>query len=469
MLADFIKNESIEKALDEGLKKAADKGYVESLIEKARRAEGLSYEETAVLIQVEDQELLDKIKETAGEIKRTIYGNRIVMFAPLYVSNYCINQCVYCGYKATNKDMHRKKLTMEELADEVRILESMGHKRIALEAGEDPETNPIEYILECMKTIYSLHFDNGSIRRINVNIAATTVEDYKKLKEVGIGTYILFQETYHRHTYEKFHIRGPKANFDYHTTAMDRAMEAGIDDVGFGVLYGLYDYKFDTVAMMMHKEHLEEKFGVGPHTISVPRIKPADHVDPQKYPHVIPDEVFTKIVAVLRLAVPYTGIILSTREGGEFREDVIRLGVSQISAGSSTGVGGYMEEHGSDKKPAFDTNQFMVEDHRSPLEMLKTLCDTGYVPSFCTACYRQGRTGDRFMRLAKSGQINNVCLPNALMTLKEYLLDYGDDELREKGAAVIAKSLEDIKSPEVKAKVIEELEKIENGTRDLYL
>ncbi len=466
---EFINDKKIREILASAAAKANDRPLVLSIIEKARAAQGLSLEETAILLHVTDRDLVDRFMAAAGEIKEKIYGKRIVIFAPLYLSNYCVNQCAYCGYKECNENMARKKVTMEELAQEVRVLQSLGHKRLALEAGEDPVNCPIEFILESMKTIYSLHFENGSIRRANINIAATTVENYRKLKEAGIGTYILFQETYHKETYERQHPKGPKHDYEYHATAMDRAMEGGIDDVGFGVLYGLYDYKYDTIGMMMHKEHLEEVFGVGPHTISVPRLKPADGMDLSDYPHMVTDEEFIKIVAIIRLSVPYTGIILSTREGGEFRSKVIEAGVSQISAGSCTGVGGYVHEYEDPKGPVEETKQFEVEDHRSPVEILKELCDTDHVPSYCTACYRKGRTGDRFMRLAKSGQIHNVCLPNALMTFKEFLMDYADDELREKGAAVIKKSLADINSEQVRTLTREQLEKIESGTRDLYL
>ncbi|MEI8217271.1 MAG: [FeFe] hydrogenase H-cluster radical SAM maturase HydG [Eubacteriales bacterium] len=466
---DFINDQEIRDALALSSEKAKDRELVISIIEKAKTAVGLDHRETAILLSVEDPALIQMMKDAAGAIKEKIYGKRIVIFAPLYLSNYCVNNCSYCGYKHCNENMCRKKLTMDEIKDEVRVLQGLGHKRIALEVGEDPVNCPIEYVLEAMENIYSLHFDNGSIRRANVNIAATTVEDYKKLKHAGIGTYILFQETYHQPTYETVHKSGPKHNYAYHTTAMDRAMEGGIDDVGFGVLYGLYDYKYDTVAMMMHKEHLENVFGVGPHTISVPRLKAAEGMSLTDYPYMVTDADFIKIVTIIRLSVPYTGIILSTREGGDFREKVIAVGVSQISAGSCTGVGGYVEEYEAVEKSKLDTKQFEVEDHRSPLEILKNLCEDGYIPSYCTACYRQGRTGDRFMRLAKSGQINNVCLPNALMTFKEYLIDYADEELRKTGTILIEKSLADIKSEQVREMTREQLDKIENGTRDLYL
>ncbi len=465
---EFINNEEILRSLDVAENLAKDRKYVRTLLDKAKSMVGLTHEEVAVLLNIEDQDTLQEMYDTAKYIKETIYGKRIVIFAPLYVSNYCVNVCDYCGYKHSNKDMHRKKLDMPELEQEVRVLEGMGHKRIALEAGEDDVNCSIDYILECIRNVYDIKFDNGSIRRINVNIAATTVENYKKLFDADIGTYILFQETYHKDTYEKLHTKGPKHNYEWHTTAMDRAMEGGIDDVGIGALYGLYDYKYETVAMMMHKEHLEDAFGVGPHTISVPRIKPAEGLDLEKYPHLISDDEFKKIVAIIRLAVPYTGIILSTREASGFREEVLALGVSQVSAGSCTGVGSYKDEEDVDGAQN-DTKQFDVEDHRSPLEVLKSLCEHDYLPSYCTACYRAGRTGDRFMQLAKSGNINNVCLPNALLTFKEYMLDYGDDELKEIGEKMIAKSLADIKSDKIKEKTEEELKKIEEGTRDLYL
>ncbi|QCX33362.1 [FeFe] hydrogenase H-cluster radical SAM maturase HydG [Caloramator sp. E03] len=461
---EFIVDSKIRDAIEKGERLSKDRDYVETLIDKALSLKGLSYDEAAVLLSVSDEELLNKMFKAARKIKEDIYGKRIVLFAPLYVSNYCVNNCEYCGYKHTNESFKRKKLTMEELKEEVKILESMGHKRLALEAGEDNVNCPLDYILECIKTIYSLKFDNGSIRRINVNIAATTVENYKRLKEAGIGTYILFQETYHKETYEKLHPNGPKHDYNYHTTAMDRARMAGIDDVGIGVLYGLYDFKYDTIAMIMHAEHLDRETGVGPHTISVPRLRAAEGVDIKKYPYLVSDNDFMKIVAVLRMAVPYTGMILSTREEPDFRDKVIALGISQISAGSCTGVGGYSEETRhikTDEKP-----QFEVGDHRSPLQIQKSLCDSGYIPSYCTACYRVGRTGDRFMAFAKSGQIHNFCLPNAILTFKEYIIDYGDDELKQKGDALIQKSLLDIPDEKVRLATVEKLKRIELGERD---
>ena len=459
---DFIVDNEINKALLEGEKLSKDKNYVKQIIKKAKNLKGLSYKEVATLINVEDNEILQEIYTLAKKIKEDIYGKRIVLFAPLYVSNYCVNNCVYCGYKHCNSNLSRKKLTMEQLAEEVKVLEGMGHKRLALEVGEDPINTPIDYVLDCIQTIYSLKFKNGSIRRINVNIAATTVKNYKKLKDAEIGTYILFQETYHKQTYEKMHPNGPKHDYNWHTTAMDRARMAGIDDVGIGVLYGLYDYRYETVAMMMHAEHLENETGVGPHTISVPRLQPAENVSTNDYP-LVSNKDFKKIVAILRIAVPYTGIILSTREEPSFREEVMAVGVSQISAGSCTGVGGYSEkELDLNEKP-----QFELGDHRSPMEIMKSLCKQGYIPSYCTACYREGRTGERFMELSKTGKIHNVCLPNAILTFKEYLLDYADEDTKKLGEKAIEKALDSIANKNTRKSCVEKLIKIENGSRDL--
>lgn len=462
---DFIIESEIHDSIEFGKEKANDRAYVAELLQKAKECKGLTHREASVLLNITDENILNDMYKTAREIKEKIYGKRIVIFAPLYVSNYCVNNCEYCGYKHSNKDFNRRKLNMNELVEEIKILESLGHKRLALEVGEDDVNTPIEYVLECLKTIYSIKFENGSIRRVNVNIAATTVENYTKLKDAGIGTYILFQETYHKPTYEKVHPQGPKHNYNWHTTAMDRAMQGGVDDVGVGVLYGLYDYRYETIAMLMHGEHLEEAFGVGPHTISVPRLRAAENVDLKTYPHLVSDADFKKIVAVLRLAVPYTGMILSTREEQKFRDEVLAVGISQVSAGSCTGVGGYYDEyvtHKHDEKP-----QFEVGDHRSPLEIIKSLCEGGYIPSYCTACYREGRTGERFMRLAKSGQIHNVCQPNALLTLKEFILDYGDDEVKKVGEALIEQSIEEIPSEPARKAVRERLGRISNGERDL--
>ena len=409
-------------------------------------------------------EMPDKIEEMysiAEEIKKKLYGNRIVMFAPLYLSNYCINGCTYCPYHGKNKHITRKKLTQEEVVKEVTALQDMGHKRLALEAGEDPVHNPIEYILECIQTIYSVKHKNGAIRRVNVNIAATTVENYRRLKEAGIGTYILFQETYHKESYELLHPTGPKHDYNYHTEAMDRAMEGGIDDVGLGVLFGLERYKYEFAGLLMHAEHLEAVHGVGPHTISVPRIKHADDIDPSVFDNSIDDEVFAKLCALIRLAVPYTGMIISTRESQRVREKVIRLGVSQISGASRTSVGGYQE-----KERPTDTEQFDVSDQRSLDEVVRWLMEMGYIPSFCTACYREGRTGDRFMSLCKSGQIQNCCHPNALMTLKEFLMDYASEETRALGEKMIQDELANIPKDKVREVCREHLEKIERGIRD---
>ena len=420
----FINHEYIYKILEET--KNPSNEQIKEVLNRAKNREGLDYKDIAILLQAEDEKDLKEIYSLAGEIKKDIYGKRVVVFAPLYVSDYCVNNCVYCGYKRDNK-FNRRRLTMDEVAQEVKILEQMGHKRLALELGEDPVNAPIDYVLECLDTIYKTQNNNGEIRRVNVNIAATTVENYKLLKEKGIGTYILFQETYHKPTYDKMHPKSLKGDYNYHLTAFDRAMEAGIDDVGAGVLFGLADPRFEVLGLMMHNAHLEEKFGVGFHTISVPRLQPANGVSLENYPHLLDDKMFKKIVAILRIAVPFTGLILSTRETPEMRKELLKYGVSQISAGSSTGVGGYKErEEGKEVK------QFKTNDERSPIEILKELLSDGYIPSYCTACYRKGRTGDRFMSLAKSGNIKYVCEPNALMTLLEFTLDYGDEELYKK-------------------------------------
>lgn len=462
---DVIRDDEIIAAIEGGQRLAQDRSYIEQLLEKARTCIGLTHQEAAVLLHVQEPEIWQDIFTAAKEIKEKIYGKRIVIFAPLYVSNYCVNNCDYCGYKSSNTDFKRRKLTMDELEKEVEVLQSLGHKRLALEVGEDPKNCSIEYVLECIHKIYSVKVNNGSIRRINVNIAATTVDDYRKLRDADIGTYILFQETYHKPTYEKHHPQGPKRDYNWHTTAMHRAMQGGIDDVGVGVLYGLYDYKYETLAMLMHAEHLEASFGVGPHTVSVPRMRAAEGVDLQTYPHLVTDAQFKQIVAILRLAVPYAGMILSTREEADFRDEVLALGVSQVSAGSCTGVGGYVEEyrlHNQEEKP-----QFEIGDHRSTMEIVKSLCKGGYLPSYCTACYREGRTGDRFMRLAKTGQIQNVCEPNALMTFKEFLIDYGDAEAKELGERLIEESLNSIPKEAAKKATINRMERIEAGERDL--
>ena len=459
---EFICHEEILDTLEYAQSKSQDKELIRSIIEKARLCKGLSHREAAVLLECNDPELVEEIYRLAREIKQKFYGNRIVMFAPLYLSNYCVNSCTYCPYHVKNKTIARKKLTQEEIRREVIALQDMGHKRLALEAGEHPSLNPIEYILESIQTIYSIKHKNGAIRRVNVNIAATTVENYRRLKEAGIGTYILFQETYHKDNYEALHPTGPKSNYAYHTEAMDRAMEGGIDDVGIGVLFGLNTYRYDFIGLLMHAEHLEAKFGVGPHTISVPRICSADDIDAEDFPNAISDEIFSKIVAVIRIAVPYTGMIISTRESQESRKKVLELGISQISGGSRTSVGGYAET----ELPDHNYAQFDVSDTRTLDEVVNWLLELGYIPSFCTACYREGRTGDRFMSLVKSGQIANCCGPNALMTLKEYLEDYASEDTRQKGLELILKETERIPNPKIREIAIRNLKAIAAGQRD---
>lgn len=457
---EFISNEEIEETLNYARKNKNNRSLIQKIIKKAQACKGLSHREAAVLLECDLEEENKQIEELAKQIKQKFYGNRIVMFAPLYLSNYCVNGCVYCPYHLKNKHIARKKLTQDEIRREVIALQDMGHKRLALEAGEDPINNPIEYILESIKTIYSIKHKNGAIRRVNVNVAATTVENYKKLKDAGIGTYILFQETYHKENYELLHPTGPKHDYAYHTQAIDRAMEAGIDDVGIGVLFGLNMYKYDFVGLLMHAEHLEAANGVGPHTISVPRICPADDIDTNEYSNAIDDDTFAKIVSIIRIAVPYTGMIISTRETPKSRERVLNLGISQISGGSSTSVGGYVE------KEEENSAQFDLSDTRTLDEVVNWLLTLGYVPSFCTACYREGRTGDRFMQLVKSGQIVNCCQPNALMTLKEYLEDYASKDTQRKGETIIQKEVETIKNEKVKQIAKEYLKELHDGKRD---
>lgn len=459
---EFIEHKEVLDTLAYAEENKHNAMLIDSIIAKAKEKKGLTHREATVLLECDIKEKNDEIFNLARQIKEDFYGNRIVMFAPLYLSNYCVNGCVYCPYHAKNKTIPRKKLTQEEIVREVTALQDMGHKRLALEAGEDPVNNPIDYILDSIKTIYSIKHKNGAIRRVNVNIAATTVENYKKLKDAGIGTYILFQETYHKESYEKLHPTGPKHDYAYHTEAMDRAMEAGIDDVGLGVLYGLEMYRYEFAAQLMHAEHLEAAFGVGPHTISVPRIKNADDIDPSAFDNGIDDETFSKIVACIRIAVPYTGMIISTRESQATRERVLGLGISQISGASRTSVGGYCEPEPEEEK----TEQFDVSDTRTLDEVVRWLMELGHIPSFCTACYREGRTGDRFMAFCKSGQILNFCHPNALMTLEEYLMDYASPKTREIGEALIKSEIEKVPNEKVKAKAIENLEDIKNGKRD---
>ena len=459
---EFINDEEILDTLDYAQKNKSNRALIDSLLERAKDCKGLTHREAAVLLECDLPDEIEKMIHLAKEIKLRFYGNRIVLFAPLYLSNYCVNGCVYCPYHHKNKTITRKKLTQEEIAREVIALQDMGHKRLALETGEDPVNNPIEYILDSIHTIYSIKHKNGAIRRVNVNIAATTVENYRKLKEAGIGTYILFQETYNKKSYEELHPTGPKHDYAYHTEAMDRAMEGGIDDVGIGVLFGLNMYRYDFVGLLMHAEHLEAAMGVGPHTISVPRIRPADDIDPTTFSNAISDEIFAKIVAVLRIAVPYTGMIISTRESQKTRERVLDLGVSQISGGSRTSVGGYCEPEAEGENSA----QFDVNDTRTLDEIVNWLLGFGYIPSFCTACYRSGRTGDRFMQLVKAGQIANCCHPNALMTLKEYLEDYASPDTKQKGEALIAKEILNIPNEKVRAVAMEHLTELNEGKRD---
>ena len=465
---EFISDAEIRETLEYAEANKENFELIDSILEKAKPQKtatgyvcaGLSHREASVLLACEDQERVQKIFEIAEDIKLKFYGNRIVMFAPLYLSNYCVNGCVYCPYHLKNKDIARRKLTQEEVKAEVIALQDMGHKRLAIEAGEDPKNNPIEYILECINTIYSVNHKNGAIRRVNVNIAATTVENYRKLRDAGIGTYILFQETYHKESYLELHPTGPKHDYAYHTEAMDRAMEGGIDDVGLGVLFGLELYKYEFAGLLMHAEHLEAVHGVGPHTISVPRLKKANNIDPDSFDNGIDDDTFAKITACIRLAVPYTGIIISTRESQDVRSRLLNCGVSQVSGASRTSVGGYTEQ----ERP-HDTEQFDVSDQRTLDEVVRWLMENGHIPSFCTACYREGRTGDRFMSLCKSGQIVNCCHPNALMTLTEFLVDYASDETKEIGYKMIEEELNKITNPKVLEIAKDNIENIKNSNR----
>ena len=466
---EFINHQEILDTLEYAQKNKDNFELIEKILQKAKptkngnetHCEGLTYKEASILLACEDKNVLDKIFNLAREIKEAFYGDRIVIFAPLYLSNYCVNGCVYCPYHHQNTTIPRKKLTQEEITKEVIALQDMGHKRLAIESGEDPINNPIEYILDSIKTIYSIKHKNGAIRRVNVNIAATSVENYKKLRDAEIGTYILFQETYHKESYEKLHPTGPKHNYAYHTEAMDRAMEAGIEDVGLGVLFGLERYKYEFIGLLMHAQHLEAVYGVGPHTISVPRIKNADDIDAKQFDNGIDDETFAKIVALIRISVPYTGLIVSTRESQKVREKLLELGVSQISGASRTSVGGY-----SEKERPSDTEQFDVSDQRTLDEVIRWLIELKKIPSFCTACYREGRTGDRFMSLCKTGLIQNCCQPNALITLKEFLMDYASEETKELGEKFIKEELEKLKNENLKKTITNNLLEIEKGNRD---
>ena len=459
---EFICDSEIQSTMQYARENSNNKELIETVLQKATAYKGITHREAALLLECNDPQIIQRIYSLANEIKHRFYGNRIVMFAPLYLSNYCVNGCVYCPYHAKNKTIRRKKLSQEEIRAEVIALQDMGHKRLALEAGEHPLMNPVEYILESIKTIYGIKHKNGAIRRVNVNIAATTVDNYRRLRDAGIGTYILFQETYNKANYEALHPSGPKKDYAWHTEAMDRAMQGGIDDVGIGVLFGLETYRYDFIGLLMHAEHLEATYGVGPHTISVPRLCKADDVDTADFENAVPDEIFHKIVAIIRIAVPYTGMIISTRESVKSREKLLELGISQISGGSRTSVGGYVAEETPDENSA----QFDIADHRTLDEVVEWLLDLDHIPSFCTACYREGRTGDRFMTLLKSGQISNCCLPNALITLKEYLRDYATPATRAKGEAMIKRLLADIPNERARAKATEYLDRIANGERD---
>lgn len=459
---EFINDGEIKDTMRYAAENSNNRTLINKILEKARAFKGISHREAAVLLECSQPDIIEEIYSLANEIKHRFYGNRIVMFAPLYLSNYCVNGCVYCPYHAKNKTIRRKKLTQDEIRNEVIALQDMGHKRLAIEAGEHPLYNPIEYILESIKTIYEIKHKNGAIRRVNVNIAATTIENYRRLRDAGIGTYILFQETYNKANYKALHPTGPKSDYAYHTEAMDRAMQGGIDDVGIGVLFGLETYRYDFIGLLMHAEHLEATYGVGPHTISLPRLCMADDIDTSDFKNAVPDEIFYRIVAITRIAVPYTGMIISTRESQKCRAKLLELGISQISGGSRTSVGGYVHEESSEENSA----QFEIADHRTLDEVVEWLLDLNHIPSFCTACYREGRTGDRFMSLLKNGQIANCCLPNALLTLKEYIKDYASPQVREKGEAMIKQLLQNIPNEKARTTAEKYLHEIDNGNRD---
>lgn len=462
---EFINHEEIMESLEYGKKNSKNEKLIREILEKAKKAKGLTHREAFVLLSCEVDELNEEIFKLAKKLKQKFYGNRIVLFAPLYLSNYCVNGCLYCPYHAKNKTIPRRKLTQDEIRKEVIALQDLGHKRLALETGEDPVNNPIDYVLESINTIYSIKHKNGAIRRVNVNIAATTVENYKKLLDAEIGTYILFQETYHKKNYEALHPTGPKHDYNYHTESMDRAMEAGINDVGCGVLFGLQSYEYEFIGLLMHAEHLEARFNCGPHTISVPRVQPADDIDPDEFDNSLSDEMFEKIIACLRLAVPYTGMIISTRESKEVREKVLDLGISQISGGSKTTVGGYSEDLGD----VSGSNQFELSDNRTLDEVVNWLIDMDYIPSFCTACYREGRVGQKFMSIVKDHGIGDMCQPNALMTLDEYLTDYASDDTRKKGQILIKKEVEKIENPKLRENAKKWLDEIRDGKRDIHV
>lgn len=454
-IKDVVDEKLIWEILEE-TKNPKEKKVVQ-ILKKALKKKGLSLEEVGYLLNTENPKLIEKMFKVSGKIKKEIYGERLVFFAPLYISNYCVNDCEYCGFHCRNP-APRTKLSLDEVREQVKILVGMGHKRLLVECGEHPLINPIDYVTDVIKTIYSTKVGHGEIRRVNVNIAATTVENYRKLKEVGIGTYQLFQETYHRKTYEKLH-HGPKADYRRQLFAHDRAMKAGIDDVGLGVLYGLFDYKFDTLALISHSQYLDHTYGVGPHTISVPRFQPAPTVDID-LPHQINENQLLKIISIIRMAVPYTGMIISTRERPEIRAKSYEIGISQTSAASMTNPGGY----GKDET----LEQFEIHDYRSVDEVVKSILKQNYMPSFCTACYRVGRTGEKIMKLLKSGKIHELCRPNAILTLKEYLEDYASPENKKLGEKIIRKYLKKIKDKNRRKETLLRLKRIENGERDLY-
>jgi len=465
MIKDFIVDEQIEKMLAYAV--APAKSRVLEIIAKAEKLKGLTPEETAVLLQTEDEELIEIISHTARMIKEAIYGNRLVIFAPLYIANLCANNCLYCGFRRDNKELQRVALTMEQIANEVRVLEREGHKRLLMLCGEHPTRSSLDYFMEAIETAYAVKTEHGGeIRRINVEVAPLTVEEFKRLKKTGIGTYVLFQETYHHATYQKMHPSGPKKDYAWRLTAMHRAQEGGINDVGIGSLFGLYDYKFEVLGLLMHALQLEKDCGVGPHTISIPRLEPAFNAPAAiKPPHPVSDHDFKKLVAIIRLAVPYTGMILSTRETAAIRREVFELGVSQISAGSRTNPGGYQQ----DSSEAFRAAQFNLGDTRTLDEVIMDISTHGHIPSFCTACYRLGRTGKDFMELAKPGLIQKFCQTNALFTFQEYLMDYASPATREAGEKLIKQTVEDKFKPRMKKSILTRLQSIEEGKRDVYI